>query len=76
MGFIKCKSEAEKLDAIKRYCKVQIMENNRRIKWFEAKRVVPLDYVDEIDELRTRNAHFEKIIEIINADEYTSVMIF
>lgn len=28
MDFIKCKSEAEKLDAIKRYCKVQIMENN------------------------------------------------
>lgn len=75
MDFVKCKNEAEKLDTIKRYCKVQIMKNNRRIEWFEAEKSCPIDYEYEIHEYKTRNAHFNKIIEIIEADEFTSVMI-
>ena len=75
MTFIQCKNETEKLDAIKRYCKVQIMENNRNIQWLEANKSSPLDYADEIHELKLINKRFAKILEIIEADEFTNVMI-
>lgn len=75
MTFVKCKNDTEKLQAIKNYCNAQIKENNHRITWFKAEQECPLDYADEIHELKTRNAHFEKVLEIIEADEFTSVMI-
>lgn len=75
MDFIKCKNETEKLAAIKRYCEAQVAENDRRIKWFEAERESSLDYYEEIHECKTRKAHFGKIVEIIEADEHTSIMI-
>lgn len=75
MTFIQCKNETEKLDAIKRYCKAQITENSRQIQWFEAIKSCPLDYADEIHELKLSNKRFEKILEIIEADEFTDIMI-
>lgn len=76
MKFIKCKNETEKINAISNYCKAQIEENNRQINWLEAEKTSPLDYMDEIAEHKRIIAHFNKIIEIIEADEFTSVMIF
>lgn len=76
MNFVKCKNDTEKLQAIKNYCNAQIKEYNHRIEWLKAQQDCPLDYADEIDELKTRIAHFKKIIEIIEADEFTSVMVY
>ena len=76
MEFVKCKNEIEKIQAIAKYCQTQINDNNYRIDWLKANQDSPLDYAEEIHELKTRKAHFEKIIEIIEADEFTSVMIF
>lgn len=75
MKFIKCKNEMEKLQAIKNYCSAQIKENNYNIEWLKANRKSSLDYADEINELENKNADFNKIIEIINADELTSILI-
>lgn len=75
MNWVKCKNETEKLDAIKNYCNMQITENNNNIVWFEAERNSILDYAEEIKELKLRNAHFKKIIEIIEADEFRSILI-
>lgn len=75
MKFVKCKNELEKIQAIKEYCNEQIKEFNLRIDWFKANQDSPLDYADEIHELKTRIAHFETINKIIDADEYTSVMV-
>lgn len=75
MRFIQCKTQTEKLDAIKQYCNEQISENNRNIQWFEANKISRLDYADEIHELKISNKRFEKILEIIEADEFTDIMI-
>lgn len=76
MKVIKCKNDSEKVQAIKNYCNEQIKELKNRIEFFEHEKTSSLDYIDEIDELKTRKAHFEKILEIIQADEFTSVYIF
>lgn len=75
MKLVKCKNETEKIQAITDYCNAQIQEYNGRIQWFKTQQTSSLDYIDEIDELKTRIAHFEKILEIIQADEFTSIMI-
>lgn len=76
MEFIKCKNDMEKVQAIKNYCNKQIKDNNYNIQWYKSEQSCPLDYSEEIHELETRNAHFKKIIEIIEADEFMSVTIF
>lgn len=76
MEFIKCKNETEKIKAITNYCQAQIKECNRRIEWYEFNKISTLDYLEEIDEMKVRIAHFSKIIEIIEADEFTSVMMY
>lgn len=75
MTFVKCKNDAEKLNAIKDYCNAQIKENNHNIEWFKAEQSCPLDYADEIHELKIRNARLNKIIEIIEADEFMNIML-
>ena len=75
MGWIKCKNDAEKLEAVKAYCKQQIQANNVNIESYRADQSSPLDYADEIHELELVSKRFEKILEIINADEFTSVSI-
>lgn len=75
MKFVKCKNETEKLQAIKEYCNDKIKEYNQRIDWLKANQTSAFDYVDEIEEYRFRIAHFETILKIINADEYTSIMV-
>lgn len=75
MAFIKCKNETEKLNAIRKYCEMQIENNDYEINSFEADRDSPLDYADEIHELKLRNKRFKTILEIIEADEFTSIMI-
>ena len=76
MSFVKCKNDTEKLQAIKNYCNAKIKEYNHRIEWFRVEQSCPLDYAEEIHDLETRNAHFRKIVEIIEADEFTSVMVW
>lgn len=73
MEWIKCKNDAEKLEAIKAYCNHQIQTNNCNIKSYRLDQSSPLDYADEIHELELANKRFEKILEIINADEFTSI---
>lgn len=75
MKFVKCKNDAEKLQAIKNYCLAQIAENNYNLNFLKNHQTSPLDYADEIGELQARNIRFQKIIEIIEADEFTSVML-
>ena len=75
MKFIQCKTPTEKLDAIKQYCNEQISENNRNIQWFKTHQISRLDYADEIHELEISNKRFEKILEIIEANECTDVLI-
>ena len=76
MEFIQCKNESEKLSAIAKYCNREINENNYHLNWYKSEQTSPLDYKDEIDELNKRNAHFKKILEIIEADELTSIMFY
>ena len=76
MKFVKCKNETEKLQAIKAFCEEEIAENIRNIKMFEADRCSPLDYAEEIHECNMRKVRFEKIVQIIDADEFTSIMLF
>lgn len=76
MKFIKCKDDLAKLQAIRSYCKDQIGECNYKIKWFENEQESILDYEYEIHEQKTRRAHFETIVKIIEADEFTSVMVY
>lgn len=75
MKFIKCKNDAEKIEAIKDYCIQQINENYGKIDWYKLNQECSLDYADEIHELKLINKRFEKILEIIEADENTSVPI-
>ncbi len=75
MRFIKCRSEREKLYYIKYYCEEQIAECIRIINMFEADKTSVLDYAEEIHECNMRKARFEKIVQIIDADEFTSVML-
>lgn len=76
MKFVKCRNDAEKLRTIKAFCEEQIAESIRIIKMFESDRCSPLDYVEEIHEANMRKAQFEKIVQIVNADEFTSIMMF
>lgn len=76
MKFVKCKNETEKLQAVMSYCNEKIQEYKGRIEWFEANKVSSLDYMEEIDELKTRIAVLEQVTKIIEADEHTSVMVF
>lgn len=75
MKFRKCKNDAEKIEAIKDYCTQQINENNGKIEWYKLNQECSLDYKAEILDLKILNKRFEKILEIIEADEYTSVLI-
>lgn len=75
MEFIKCKNETEKLQAIFTYCQKQIEENNFLINLYQEEQTSPLDYADEIHELRVRNVRFQKIIDVIEADETTSILL-
>lgn len=75
MTFIRCKNDVEKLNAIKDYCNAQIKDNDYNIGWFKANKNCPLDYADEIHELELRNMRFKKIIEIIEADKFTEIML-
>ena len=74
MKFVKCKNETEKLQAIRAFCEEQIDECVRIIKMFESDRCSSLDYKEEIHDANMRKIRFEKIVQIINADEFTSVM--
>lgn len=76
MEFVKCKNETEKLQAITEYCNAQIEKNNYNLNWYRSEQSSPLDYEYEINELNAMNARFKKIIEIIEADEFTSIMLF
>lgn len=76
MEWIKCKNDAEKLEAVKAYCNKQIQTNNCNIESYRADQSSPLDYADEIHELELVNKRFEKILEIINADEFTSIPLY
>lgn len=75
MEFVKCKNDAEKLQAIANYCNKQIAENDFQINLYRAEQTSPLDYECEINELKVRNIRFQKIIDIIEADEFTSVLL-
>lgn len=76
MTWIKCKNDAEKLEAIKSYCNHQIQANNCNIESYRLDQSSPLDYADEIHELELVNKRFEIILEIIEADEHTSIPIY
>ena len=75
MSWVKCKNDTEKLVAIKDYCNKQIESNKYSIEFLKEDRNNPFDYAEEIRELEVRNHRFEKIIKIIDADEFTSVMV-
>ena len=76
MEWIKCKNDAEKLEAIKDYCTQQINGNNGKIEWYKLNQECSLDYADEIHELELVSKRFEKILEIINADEFTNIPLY
>lgn len=75
MKWVKCKNDTEKIQAIKKYCEEEIKENDLAINEYKLDRVSSLDYAYEIRELEMRNARFENILKIIEADELTSVLI-
>ena len=75
MDFIKCKNEAEKLSAIKSYCNRLIEWNNQNIYSYKMDCSSPLDYAYEIRELENRNECFKKIVKIIEANEFTYIML-
>lgn len=75
MKWVKCKNDTEKIQAIKKYCEEEIKENDFAINDYKLDRVSSLDYAYEIRELEMRNARFENILKIIDADELTSVLI-
>lgn len=75
MTWVQCKNETEKLAAIKNFCVKQIENNNYNIASYEADRECILDYADEIHALKIANNRFEKILEIIDANEHTCIML-
>ena len=75
MEWIKCKNDHEKIEAIRRYCENQVNECKYQIDIYKRGRESTLDYMYEIDELKARKRRFQTILDIIAADEFTSVMI-
>lgn len=73
--YIKCHTEAEKLAAVRKYCLSQIGDLDGKISWLEAMRDSPIDYSDEIHDLKITRKRFTTMLEIIDADEHTSVMV-
>lgn len=75
MTFVKCKNDAEKLKVIKEYCEEKVKNNNMNINYYKADRTSILDYADEIHALELENMRFNNILKIIEADEFTSVLV-
>ena len=75
MKWVRCKNDAEKLQAIKEYCNSQITNNNYCIESYKLDRVSSLDYMEEIHELEIRNKRFNDILRIIEADEFMEVLV-
>lgn len=75
MTWVQCKNETEKLAAIRNFCVKQIENNNYNIASYEADRECSSDYADEIHALKIANNRFEKILEIIDANEHTCIML-
>ena len=74
MKFVRCNNNSEKLQAIRAFCEEQIAECIRIIKMFESDSCSSLDYKEEIHDANMRKVRFEKIVQIIDADKFTSVM--
>jgi hypothetical protein len=75
MEFVKCKNEREKLDAIAAYCQKMIDNCTYNINSYEMDKVNRFDYSDEIREERNKRERFTTIMRIIEADEYTSILV-
>ena len=75
MKWIRCKNDAEKLQAIKEYCNSQIVRDNQSIESYKLDRECSLDYMEEIHELEIRNKRFNDIIRIIEADEFMEILV-
>ena len=75
MSFITVKNNTEKLNAIKSYCESRIQNIDYNINFMKSNQDSPADYKEEIDELQLKKCEFEKILEIINATEKSSILI-
>lgn len=75
MKFVKCKNESDKLNAIASYCHTQIENNNASIASLKMDQVTAFDYADEIHDLEKMNAHFRKIMEIVQANEFKAIVL-
>lgn len=75
MKFVKCKNESDKLSAIASYCHTQIENNNANIASLKMDQATAFDYADEIHGLEKMNAHFLKIMDIVQADEFKVIVL-
>ena len=74
--FVQCKNETEKLAALEAYCVKQVEQCTYSINDLEADRVGPLDYYEEIRDLKNDRARFETMLRIIRAEPYDSILIY